>query len=226
MAERVQKILANAGIASRRKCEDLIKDGRVTVNGRTVILGDTAERTDDIRVEGEPVVAEEKVYIMLNKPQDYVTTVSEGHGMKTVMDLIKTDKHVYPAGRLDVKAEGMLILSNDGEFVHKITHPSNKVKKTYYVEADREITDEAIEKIKKGTKLEDKTVKADCVRNEKGVNVIIAEGSKHIIRKLLGAHSYRVTKLVRIKTGNLELGDLKEGKWRLLTKKDIELIFS
>jgi len=226
MAERVQKILANAGIASRRKCEELIKDGRVTVNGNTAILGDTAEKTDDIRIEGEPVIAEEKVYIMLNKPQGYVTTVSEGHGMKTVLDLIKTDKRIYPAGRLDIQAQGMLIMSNDGEFVHKITHPSNKIKKTYYVEADREITDEAIEKIKKGTKIDDKIVKADCHRNGKGIDVVIAEGSKHIIRKLLGAHSYRVTKLARTKTGHLELGNLGEGKWRLLTKKDIEMIFS
>lgn len=223
MLHRVQKILAQAGVASRRKCEDLIADGRVLVNGKTIKLGDKADPDKDkIIVNGRPIELEKKVYIMLNKPKGFVTTVSEQFSMKTVMDLVKVPERVFPVGRLDKYTEGLLLFTNDGDLANKLTHPRYEVLKEYYVWLDKILSEKAMEQLQAGIVIDERKVKLfhlEAAGNK--VMVRIHEGRRHIVKRLFEQLGFFVKRLVRTKVGSLELGDLKPGKWRYLT--DVEL---
>jgi len=223
MLYRVQKILAQAGVASRRKCEDLIANGRVLVNKKVIKLGDKADPDKDkIIVNGRAIVLEKKVYIMLNKPKDYVTTVSEEYCMKTVMDLVKVPERVFPVGRLDKNTEGLLLFTNDGDLANKLTHPRYEVEKEYFVLLDRVLSERKMEELKGGIVIDDKKVNLSGI-DVSGNKVIlkIREGRKHVVRRLFEQLGFFVKRLVRTRVACLELGDLRPGKWRFLT--EIEL---
>lgn len=223
---RVQRILAMAGVASRRKCEDLIKAGRVKVNGKIVEIGSTADpNKDKISVDDKSIVLEKKVYIVLNKPRGFVTTVSEQHGMKTVRDLVKIKERVFPVGRLDKETRGLLLLTNDGDFANKLTHPSFEIKKEYIATLDKPFSKESFEKLRKGVKVEGRKVDVkDIAVNGKKVTLKIHEGRKHIVRKLFFHLGYRVVDLQRARVGNLGLSGLKEGEWRNLTPNELNIL--
>lgn len=223
---RVQRILAMAGVASRRKCEDLIKAGRVKVNDKVIEIGATANPVKDkICVDEKPIILERKVYILLNKPRGFVTTVSEQHGMKTVRDIVKIKERVFPVGRLDKETRGLLLLTNDGDFANKLTHPSFEIKKEYVATLDKSFTKDSFEKLRKGVKVEGRKVDVrDIAVNGKKVTLKIHEGRKHIVRKLFFHLDYRVVDLQRTKVGNLGISDLKEGEWRNLTPNELNIL--
>jgi len=216
--------LAMAGIASRRKCEDLIRTGRVQVNNKIVKLGDSADpEKDKIIVDGKELVIGKKIYVLLNKPRGFVTTVSESHGMKTVLDIVKVNEKVFPVGRLDKNTEGLLLLTNDGDFAFKLTHPKFEVEKEYVVTLDNFLSDSVVNKIKKGVLIDNRPVQVSKINvKEKEVVLVIHEGRKRIVRRLFEKLGFKVVKLVRTRVGKLSLGNLKQGKWCFLTEKEIE----
>ncbi len=223
MQERIQKILAKAGVSSRRKAENFIANGRVLVNGKVAILGQKADpEKDRIVVNGKPVILEKKVYIMLNKPKGFVTTVSEHHGMKTVLYLVRVPERVFPVGRLDKHTEGLLFLTNDGDLANKLTHPRYAVQKEYYVVLDRPLSEQAMERLEKGVFVDERKVKLSGLDVAgKKVMVRIHEGRKHIVRRLFETLGFSVVELVRTRIGNVELGNLQSGKWRALTPAEL-----
>ncbi len=222
--ERIQKILAQAGIASRRKCEQLIADGKVLVNGKVAKLGEKADaEKDKIVVSGRPVVLQKKVYIMLNKPKGYVTTVSEQHGMKTTMDLVRVPQRVFPVGRLDKHTEGLLLLTNDGELANKLTHPRYEVQKEYYAVLEKSLSEGAMLQLQKGVEVDGKVVKLSRLDVfGKEIVLRIHEGRKHIVRNLLEKLGCFVKRLVRTQVGSLKIGELPAGKWRMLTPVELK----
>ena len=224
--ERVQKIMAAAGIASRRNCERYIEQGTVQVNGKTVKLGDKCDVTKDtITVEGKPLTLPNKIVIMLNKPTGYVTTVREDHDMKTVMDLVKVPLKVYPIGRLDKNTEGILLLTNDGELANRLTHPRYEVRKEYYAVLDKPVNQQMLDWLRKGVEVEGRKVTITALSVMKNqVSLSIHEGRKHIVRKLFEEIGLNVKRLVRTKIAGLELGDLPVGTWRELTSEDLRKI--
>src|SRR3989344_6051828 len=225
--ERVQKSLAQAGIDSRRKCEELIKAGKVTVNGIIAKLGDKAKTTDTITVYGKPVNIEHKIYLALNKPRGVVTTVSEEHGMKTVMDIVKTKERVYPVGRLDKNTEGLLILTNYGELANLLTHPRYNVEKEYLAVLDKTLTEKMLERLQKGIMIDDKPVKINKINAfQNKATLVIHEGRKHIVRRLFEELGLYVKQLVRLRVATLSLGTLKPGAYRPLTQREIESLTS
>ena len=226
MQERIQKILAQAGIASRRKCEELIANGRVLVNGKVAILGQKADaQKDKIAVNGRPVVLEKKVYILLNKPRGFVTTVSEQHEMKTVMDLVKVPQRVFPVGRLDKDTEGLLLLTNDGDLANKLMHPRYEVQKEYYVTLDKPLSDEAMEQMQKGVILDDQKVRLlRCEVAGREVILRIHEGRKRVVRRLFEKLGFLVKRLVRTQISTLKIGNLQQGKWRELSSSELKAL--
>ncbi|MBN1644494.1 rRNA pseudouridine synthase [Candidatus Woesearchaeota archaeon] len=221
---RIQKKMAEAGIASRRKCEEIIKQGRVMVNGKVAKVGDIAYEKDRIIVDGKPIEKKKKTYTMMNKPIGFVTTVSEGHGMRTVMQLIKLKERLFPVGRLDKNTEGLLLITNDGELANKLTHPSHKIWKKYEAWLSRPFKD--AEKLKKGIIVGG--IKANIkLKTVQGRTVIleIHEGRKHIVRKIFGKLGYNVTKLRRTQIGPLKLGKLAKGTWRYLKEYELRGLF-
>lgn len=229
---RLQKYLAKAGIASRRKCEELILDGKIEVNGRIVTeLGTKVTETDKVKYNGKLVSpVEEKVYILLNKPIGYVTTVKDQFGRDTVLDLVKIDKRIVPVGRLDMYTSGALILTNDGDFVNKLTHPKNEINKTYNVTVSGKITQEDVNKLQKGVKIDDnyitkpakvKILKIDEEKNISRIQITIHEGKNRQVRKMCDAIDKKVLALHRSKIGNIDVKDLKIGTWRYLKEKEI-----
>src|SRR5574341_1331593 len=216
MQERIQKILAQAGIASRRKCEELIAKGRVLVNGKIAKLGEKADaEKDKIVVNGKQIEVQKKVYIMLNKPRGYVTTVSEKHYMKTIMDLVKVPERIFPVGRLDKDTEGLLLLTNDGELANNLTHPRYEVEKEYFVVVDKPISEKHMELLQKGVVIDGRRVQI------RGIDVWAAkamirihEGRKHVVRMLFEKVGLQVVRLARTRVGRLEIGNLQPGKWR------------
>ena len=231
--ERLQKILANAGIASRRKCEELILNGKVEVNGEIVTeLGTKVSDKDTVKYNGKIVKPEEeKVYILLNKPIGYVTTAKDQFNRETVLDLIKINKRIVPVGRLDMYTSGALILTNDGEFVNMLTHPKNEVNKTYNVTVKGNITKEDVENLQKGIEIDDgyitkpakvKILKIDEEKNISRIQITIHEGKNRQVRKMCEAINKKVLALHRSKIGNIEVNNLKVGNWRYLTNKEIE----
>lgn len=229
---RLQKYLAEAGIASRRKCEELILDGKIEVNGKVVTeLGTKVTENDKVKYNGKLISpVEEKIYILLNKPIGYVTTVKDQFGRDTVLDLVKVDKRIVPVGRLDMYTSGALILTNDGEFVNKLTHPKNEVNKTYNVTISGKITQEDVDKLQKGVKIDDnyitkpakvKILKIDEEKNNSRIQITIHEGKNRQVRKMCNAIDKKVLALHRSKIGDIDVKDLKIGTWRYLTEKEI-----
>lgn len=231
--ERLQKVMAHAGIASRRKAEQLILEGRVKVNGETVReLGRKVSPEDFIEVDGKPIREEKKVYILLNKPVGYISTVDDPRGRRTVLDLVADVKErVYPVGRLDYDTSGLLILTNDGELTYKLTHPSFEVKKTYLVEVEGKPGKE-LARLEKGVMLSDgMTAPAAVAEVKTGKNstsflLTIHEGRNRQVRRMCEAIGYPVKSLKRIKFAFLELGDLPEGRYRYLTENEIKMLQS
>ena len=230
--ERLQKYLANAGIASRRKCEELILQGKIEVNGKVVTeLGTKVSSKDIIKYNGRLVKPEEeKVYILLNKPIGYVTTAHEQFGRDKVLDLIKINKRIVPVGRLDMYTSGALILTNDGELVNKLTHPKNEIDKTYNVTLKGKIIEQEIEKLKTGVIIDNeyltkpakvKILKIDENKNISRIQITIHEGKNRQIRKMCEAIDKKVIALHRSKIGKLDVKDLKPGEWRYLKLNEI-----
>jgi 23S rRNA pseudouridine2605 synthase len=233
--ERLQKILAQAGIASRRKCEEFIKQGRVTVDGKIITeLGFKVDPGNSIiTFDGHPLIQEEIVYILLNKPNGYVTTLSDPQGRAIVTDLLRgIRQRVFPVGRLDFNTEGALILTNDGNFSQLIQHPSHEVNKTYVAIVKGIPSSVKINQLEKGIVIDgQKTWPAKVKiigkkKTESTLELIIHEGKKRQVRKMLAAVGHPVKSLMRTAYGNLKLGNLKPGKYRFLAKKDLEMIFS
>ncbi|MEM4263368.1 MAG: pseudouridine synthase [Candidatus Woesearchaeota archaeon] len=220
MEERVQKIMSAAGIAARRKCEELIRQGRVKVNGITIKLGDKADPEKDIiSVDDKIIRPEKKVYLALNKPKGYVTSLAEP-GKRTIKELIKIPQKVFPVGRLDADAEGLLILTNDGELANRIAHPRFMTYKTYQVTLDRPFTD--FGRLKRGITIEGRLVKIKYYKPIKnGIEITIHEGRKHIVKKIFEKIGYKVKKLMRVQIANIKLGNLGLGKTRFLSREEL-----
>ena len=218
---RVQKLLSNYGYCSRRKAEELIKEGRVKVNDKVISIGDKASEDDKLYVDGKAVSKEKRVYLMFNKPKRCVTALHDKH-YKTVMDYIKVKERVFPIGRLDCDTTGLLLLTNDGDFANKIMHPSNEIKKTYVVEINKPITDKQISTIEKGVMLEDGKTSEAKVKKHDGTHleIVIHEGKNRIIRRIFEKLGIKVLSLERVRVGDLSLGDLSLGEYRELTEKE------
>jgi pseudouridine synthase len=224
MKERVQKIISNSGYCSRRKAEELIEKGKVKVNGKKIKLGDKATATDKITINNQELQKDEKVYIMLNKPKGYECTLKEG--TKNILKLVQIPIRVYPVGRLDKLSEGLLLLTNDGDFSNKITHPNKKVNKTYIAKLDKQFDKKDKPKLEKGVRLRYAKVKPKIYPiDKKTIRIVLHEGQKHVIKRMMFKFGYFVKQLTRTKIGNLKL-DVKKGKWRFLTEKDMKKIFS
>lgn len=230
MQERLQKLIAAAGIASRRHAEELIELGRVTVNGKLACLGDKADPAkDDIRIDGAPLGNKERpVYIMLNKPRGYVTTMSDEKGRKSVAELTADcGARVFPVGRLDLDSEGLLIMTNDGELANALMHPSKGCVKEYLVRVKGEDIAAKAEKMAAGVELDGKrTAPAEIeILKADGQNALlrfaIHEGRNRQIRRMCQSVELKVTRLKRVSQGGVQLGRLPAGKWRLLTKEEI-----
>lgn len=233
MLMRLQKYLAEAQVASRRKAEEIILEGRVNVNGKKVTeLGTKVEsEIDEITVDGKKVeICEKMVYIMLNKPDGCVTTVKDQFGRKSVIDYVKdVGERVYPVGRLDYDTSGLLIITNDGELTYRLTHPKHNIEKTYIAEVDKVPDEEAMKKFRNGIIIDGrKTAPAKIKIIKKGklttLNIKIKEGRNRQVRKMCAAIGCNVITLKRIATGKLELGNLEKGKYRYLTDEEIKYI--
>lgn len=229
MTERLQKILSGRGVASRRAAEKMITDGRITVNGRIALLGEGADpEIDEILVDGRPLPSvSENVYIILNKPRGYVTTVSDDRGRKTVMELVQDcPARVYPVGRLDMDSEGLLLMTNDGDFANALMHPKHNVNKTYEVWVTG-YHNASLALLARPITLDGYTIRKPEVKLlwEDGPKakllVTIHEGRNRQIRRMCEAANMQVTRLRRISEGFVQLGDLPLGKWRHLTKEEI-----
>ena len=235
MEVRLQKYLADCGIASRRKCEELIMQGKVEVNNKKVTeLGTKINpQKDQVKYNGKIVKEEnEKLYILLNKPIGYVTTVKDQFSRDTVLDLVKINKRIVPVGRLDMYTSGALILTNDGEFVNKLTHPKNEITKTYNVTVVGAVTKEEVKQLEEGVIIDDyktkpakvKILKIDEQKNLSRLQIVIHEGKNRQIRKMCEAIGKKVLALHRSKIGNIEVKDLKLGTWRYLTSKEVKML--
>ena len=226
MLQRLQKCIAEAGVASRRAAEQMIAEGRVTVNGMPAALGAKADPdVDEIRIDGRLLPKRERsVYILLHKPRGYVTTLSDEQGRKTVADLVRdVPARVYPVGRLDLDSEGLLLLTNDGEVAHAVMHPSHTVNKVYHVTVSGAPLDAAAEAMRAMTDLEGEPIAPPEVRvlDDRRLAVTIHEGKNREVRRLCAAAGLTVHRLVRVQEGSLRLGDHKRGTWRYLTEAEI-----
>lgn len=233
--ERLQKIIALSGYASRRKAEELIKAGKVMVNGKVVReLGTKANFSDDILIDGKKIEREEKEYYIFNKPRGVITSTSDDKGRKVVTDYFETNKRLYPVGRLDYDTTGLLILTNDGELANLIMHPRNEIEKQYIAKLEGIIKGEEINKIKNGivldgTKCIPKRVKLrefDKKTNTSIVEIVICEGKNHEVKRLFESVSFNVLKLKRERIGFLTLGKLKSGEYRKLNPKEVKQLYS
>ena len=235
--ERLQKYLANCGIASRRKAEELISQGKVQVNGKTVTeLGIKVNpQKDKVIYQGKEVKQpKEHVYILLNKPIDYVTTAKDQFNRNSVLDLVKVKQRIVPVGRLDMFTSGALILTDDGDFVYKVTHPKHEIEKTYTVTIIGIVKNEEVEKLRKGVKIDDyitkparvKILRTDEEKNQSRLEITIHEGKNRQVRKMCEAIGHKVLALHRSKVANIGVKDLPLGKWRYLTKNEISKILN
>ena len=226
--QRLQKILAASGLASRRKCEEFISAGRVTVDGKVATIGDKADpERQDIRLDGKGIKLEKKVYYLLNKPIGYICSAHNERSRKTIFDLVQSrEARLFSIGRLDRDSEGLIILTNDGDFAQKVGHPSNKIEKTYYVETDNIFKQEDLEKLKAGIILDGvkskvsncKLIKSSPARSSLLIGLV--EGKNREVRRLLARLGYEVSKLVRIRIGQLNIKGLKEGCFRPLSNEE------
>ena len=229
---RLNKFLANAGVCSRREADDFIEAGVVTVNGEVVTeLGTKVLRTDTIMFHDQPVTLEKKVYVLLNKPKDYVTTTDDPQQRKVVMDLVKDacPERIYPVGRLDRNTTGVLLLTNDGDLASKLTHPKFLKKKVYHVYLDKPVTAYDMSQILNGITLDDGDIKADALEyasptDKKQVGIEIHSGKNRIVRRIFESLGYHVTKLDRVQFAGLTKKNLRRGDWRFLTEKEVEML--
>lgn len=233
MEERLQKYLANNGVAARRKCEEYIIEGKVKVNGKVVTeLGTKVNpETDKIEFNGREIKKVEKyIYILLNKPIGYVTTVKDQFNRPTVLDLVNIKEKVLPVGRLDMYTSGALLLTNDGAFINTITHPKNEIEKTYTVTVRGIVNQEDVERLEKGVEIEDyisgkakvKILKTDEEKQISRLQITIHEGKNREVRKMCEAIGKKVLALHRRKIGNLDVKNIEIGRWRYLTSKEVE----
>jgi pseudouridine synthase len=232
--ERIQKILAKAGIASRREAERMMVEGRVSVNGKVVqTLGFKADPSKDhIKVDGKRLAPfEPKVILLLNKPRGYLSTVKDPKGRPTVLDLLKNLKwRIYPIGRLDFDAEGLLLLTNDGDLAHLLSHPRFSIPKTYWAKVTGVPEEKKLTRLKKGVMLEDGRAKAvSCAvirQKEKNswVRIVVTEGRNHLVKRMFSAIGHTVLKLKRVEYGPIQLGDLAFGQFRYLTREEMEKV--
>lgn len=231
MKERLQKVMAHAGVASRRACEDIIREGRVAVNGVIVTeLGTKVDpHQDTITVDGEPIdVVENYTYIALHKPPSAISTVDDSHGRTTVVDLVDVDTRVYPVGRLDADSEGLVLLTDDGELTHRLTHPGFEHQKEYHVRVSGRPSKEALKRLRSGVRLEDDLTApahVDVLRYEDGNTwlwMILHEGRKRQIRRMADAVGHPVKRLIRVRMGPIRLGNLLPGQWRHLSQHEVE----
>ena len=232
---RINKFLSSLGIASRRAIDKYIEEGRIKVNGVIASTGIDVTEDDEICIDDKKIETkkiEEKVYFMLNKPLEVLSASSDDRGRKTVVDLIKTDKRIFPIGRLDYMTSGLILLTNDGELFNRLVHPKSEIYKKYYIKVFGEVKKEEIDELKKGILLEDgKTLPAKVAgtkydKNKTSMYISIREGRNRQIRRMIEKFGYKVLMLRREKIGELSLGDLKEGKYRELTKEEIEYLYS
>ena len=237
MEERLQKYLANCGIASRRKCEEYILEGKVKVNGNIIReLGTKINPQKDIvEYENKKVIPNNNnIYVLLNKPIGYVTTVEDQFERDTVLNLVKVKERIVPVGRLDMYTSGALILTNDGDFVYKITHPKHEINKTYTVTVKGIINNDEIERLRKGVKIEDyitkpakvKILKTDIEKDISRLKITIHEGKNRQVRKMCEAIEKKVLALHRSKIGEIGVKDLELGKWRYLSSKEIKSLIN
>lgn len=229
---RLNRFIANAGVCSRREADTYIAAGLVTVNGKPVTeLGSKVYPTDEVRFDGRRLDAQKKIYLLLNKPKDFVTTTDDPHADKTVMDLIKNacPERIYPVGRLDRNTTGLLLFTNDGDLSKRLTHPSHRMKKVYQVSLDKVVTQAHLQQIADGVELDDGFIAADAIsfinqeeKNEIGIE--IHSGRNRIVRRIFEHLGYRVKKLDRVMFAGLTKKNLQRGKWRFLTEKEIQYI--
>ena len=234
--ERLQKVISDNGYTSRRKAEELIKDGKVLVNGEVATIGQKVNNDDEIIIEGNVLSKDidSKVYYLLNKPRGVVTTASDEKGRKTVIDLIDTEKRIYPVGRLDYDTTGCLLLTNDGELTNKLTHPSNNIDKVYVAKIKGIITGVDINKLKNGVKIDNfKTSKCrvklksyDKKTQTSLVELTIHEGHNHQVKKMFEAVGYDVVKLTRTRFAFLDVRSLKSGEYRKLLPHEVKKLYS
>ncbi len=233
MEKRLQKILAEIGIASRRKAEEMIIEGRVSVNGKVATIGMKADlNRDHIKLNGKLLIRPEpKVYLIVNKPKGVVTSLSDPEGRPTIKDFLKGVKYrVFPVGRLDYDSEGLLFLTNDGDFTHAVLHPSKKIPKTYLVKVKEVLEDNEIEKLRKGIRLEDgvtapaKVKRVRKTEHNSWLEITLHEGKKRQIRRMLDKVGHPVLKLKRIRINGIELGNLESGKYRYLMPDEVDKI--
>ena len=227
---RLNKFLANAGVCSRREADEFIQAGVVTVNGEVVTeLGTKVLRSDEVKFHDQPVTMEKKVYVLLNKPKDYVTTSDDPQQRKTVMDLVKNacTERIYPVGRLDRNTTGVLLLTNDGDLASKLTHPKFLKKKIYHVFLDHNVTAHDMQQIAEGVQLEDGEIKADAIEyasdtDKKQVGIEIHSGKNRIVRRIFESMGYKVVKLDRVQFAGLTKKNVRRGDWRYLTEDEVD----
>ena len=231
MKVRIQKLIANAGICSRRKAEELIEKGRVKVNGQTAKIGDSANPdVDTVLVDGKPISTQEKEYYALNKPVGYESTLHSTTGKPTVLELIETKARIFPIGRLDTDSRGLLLLTNDGDFANIVMHPGSNVDKVYRVSVDGDIPISLINKMRNGIQLEEartRECEIEVLAKDKDTTIlqfILHEGRKRQIRRMLEAIEFSVIDLCREKVGNITLGKLTEGNYRMLKPDEIQAL--
>jgi len=230
MGDRIQKIIASSGFCSRRAAEKLIAEGRVRLDGRTVLLGETSDGTDGITIDGQPLSEiGKRTYILLNKPRGYVCTMSDEKGRRSVADLTAdVGARVVPVGRLDMDSEGLLIMTDDGELAARLTHPSHMVKKTYSVRVLGKVRESAVNDLRRLRELGGEPIRpaeVKLLRSEEPTSLLlitITEGKNRQVRRMCAAVGLQVLRLKRISEGNLTLGDLPPGKWRYLNPEEIE----
>ncbi len=229
---RLNKFLANAGICSRRDADELIKNCEIKVNGKLVQeLGTKVSPKDEITYKGKKISKEQRVYILLNKPKDVVTTVKDEHAERTVIDLIQNacPERVYPVGRLDKNTTGVLLLTNDGDLTKQLTHPSHKKKKIYHVQLDKDLTKADMIRIVDGITLEDELIQVDAVsyveeKDKSQIGIEIHSGQNRIVRRIFESLEYKVRKLDRVYFAGLTKKNLPRGKWRFLSDQEISIL--
>ena len=233
-AERLQKVLAAAGVGSRRACEDLIFRRRVTVNGKVAKLGDKVDpATAEIHVDGQRVITDTKlVYLAMNKPRGVVTSLDDEKGRTELADFLgQFDQRLFHVGRLDADSEGLLLITNDGELTNKLTHPSYGISKTYLAEVVGPLPRNVGRQLLAGVELEDGPARADAFKlvdalgKTAQVEIVLHEGRKHIVRRMLEEVGHPVSRLIRTAIGPLKLGDLRSGRWRRLTTTEVAALY-
>ncbi|MBQ6477184.1 MAG: rRNA pseudouridine synthase [Bacilli bacterium] len=233
--ERLQKVIASSGLTSRRKAEELIKEGHVKVNGNLITeLGTKVKESDKIEVDNKLLTKENKVYYLLNKPREVLATTTDDKNRKTIIDLIDEDKRIYPVGRLDYDTTGAIILTNDGELSNIITHPNNNVEKVYIAKLNKILIKDDIIKLKRGVKLDNKliipkNIKVKKINKDNStciVEIIVHDGINHEVKRLFESIGYDVLKLKRERIAMLTLDGLSSGKYRKITPKEVKVLYS